>query len=320
MYRPEIRVLDCTIRDGGLINNHKFDFAFVRKVYETLAAAGVDYMEVGYKNSDKLFSRDEYGPWKFCDDELLWKLREGMESGPKLAVMVDIGRADLDSIKDRKDSPYEMIRVASYVRDIDKCIALVNRFDAQGYETTINIMASSRDSGSELDEALGQVQEESKAQVSYLVDSFGYYYQEQIVEMMSRYQAKITDKEIGIHAHNNQQLAYSNTIQAIIRGANFLDSTIYGIGRGAGNCTTELLLSFLRNPKYDIRPVLDIISSDFIPKKEKGDMEWGYIIPQMIAGAFNAHPKDAIAWRQKPSPDRDDYRAFWEKTVGFGLG
>lgn len=320
MYRPEIRVLDCTIRDGGLINNHHFDFAFVRKVYETLAAAGVDYMEVGYKNSDKLFSRDEYGPWKFCDDDLLWKVREGVENGPKLSVMVDIGRADLDAIKDRSDSPYEMVRVACYVRDIDKCIALVNRFHDQGYETTVNIMASSRDQGPELDEALGQVQNESKADVVYLVDSFGYYYQEQIDEMMLRYQAKIKGKEIGFHAHNNQQLAFSNTIQTIMRGANFLDCTIYGIGRGAGNCTTELLLSFLRNPKYDIRPVLDIISSDFIPMRERGDMEWGYIIPQMISGVFNAHPKGAIAWRQQPAPKRDDYRAFWEKTVGYGLG
>ena len=69
MFRPEIKVLDCTIRDGGLVNKHKFSHEFVRKVYKALAEAGVDYMEIGYKNSDKLFSRSEYGPWKFCDDE-----------------------------------------------------------------------------------------------------------------------------------------------------------------------------------------------------------------------------------------------------------
>ncbi|MCK4912416.1 MAG: nucleoid-structuring protein H-NS, partial [Candidatus Omnitrophica bacterium] len=68
MFREEIKVFDCTIRDGGLINNHDFDYRLVREVYKSLSAAGVDYMEIGYKNSKNLFSSSEYGPWKFCDD------------------------------------------------------------------------------------------------------------------------------------------------------------------------------------------------------------------------------------------------------------
>jgi len=219
MYRPQIRVLDCTIRDGGLINKHQFEFDLVRRLYQTLAAAGVDYMEVGYKNSDKLFSRDEFGPWKFCDDDLLWRVRDGVENGPKMSVMVDIGRADLDAIKNANESPFQMVRVACYAKDIDKCIALVNRFADQGYETTINIMASSRDRGPELDEALEQTEKESKANVVYLVDTFGYYYQEQIDAMVARYKKHIKTKEIGFHGHNNQQLAFSNTIQCIMNGS-----------------------------------------------------------------------------------------------------
>lgn len=317
MYRPQIKVLDCTIRDGGLLNKHQFSFDFVRKVYQVLAAAGVDYMEVGYKNSKKLFSESEFGAWKFCDDDLLWRLKDGIETGPKMSVMVDIGRADMDAIKKATDSPFQMVRVACYAKDIDKCIALVNHFDDMGYETTINIMASSRDRGPELDEALDQAERESKAQVVYLVDTFGFYYQEHIDELVKRYRKWVKTKELGFHGHNNQQLAFSNTIQCIMRGVNYLDSTIYGIGRGAGNCTTELLLGFLKNPKYDIRPVLDIIASDFIPMREKGDLEWGYVIPQMIAGVFNAHPEDAIQMRK--GPQKDDYRGFWERMVGAGL-
>jgi 4-hydroxy 2-oxovalerate aldolase len=319
MYRPEIRVLDCTIRDGGLINKHQFEFDLVRRLYQVLAAAGVDYMEVGYKNSDKQFERAEFGPWKFCDDDLLWRVREGVENAPKMSVLVDIGRADLDAIKDAKDSPYQMVRVACYAKDIDKCIALVNRFSDQGYETSINIMASSRDRGPELDEALDQSERESKAQVVYLVDSFGHYYQEDIDNMVQRYRKWIKTKELGFHGHNNMQLAFGNTIQAIINNVNYLDCTVYGIGRGAGNCTTELLLGFLKNPKFDIRPVLDIIASDFIPMREKGDMEWGYVIPQMIAGIFNAHPEGAISMRKQKGHERHDYRGFWEKMVGAGL-
>ena len=68
-YRPEIKVLDCTIRDGGLMNDHRFDLEFVKAVYEANAAAGVDYMEIGYKASKKIFRRDEHGLWKFSDED-----------------------------------------------------------------------------------------------------------------------------------------------------------------------------------------------------------------------------------------------------------
>ncbi|MCL2282675.1 MAG: aldolase catalytic domain-containing protein [Fibromonadales bacterium] len=314
MFRESIKVLDCSIRDGGLLNKHKFSFELVQKVYRTLALAGVDYMEAGYKNSDQLFSREEYGPWKFCDDDLLWKMKEGVENGPKISVMADIGRADMSKIKPKAESPYDMVRVACYAREIDKCIALVNEFHNMGYETTVNIMAASRDSGPELDEALDQVERESKADVLYLVDSFGYFYQESVDKMMKRYRRWVKTKEFGFHGHNNQQLAFSNTIQAILNHVAYLDCTIYGIGRGAGNCATELLLGFLKNPKYDICPILDIIASEFIPMQKEQGLEWGYIIPQMISGIFNSHPEDAIKFRK--GEDRDNYRKFWLHISG----
>lgn len=314
MYRPSIKVLDCTIRDGGLVNKHQFDFDLVQKVYRALASAGVDYMEAGYKNSDQLFSRDEFGAWKFCDDDLLFRMKDGVENGPKISVMADIGRVQMESIKKRSESPYDMVRVATYAKDIDKCIALVNHFNDMGFETTINIMASSRDSGPELDEALDQIEKESKADVVYMVDTFGYYYQEQIDALIKRYRKWIKTKELGFHGHNNQQLAFSNTIQCIMDDVNYLDATIFGMGRGAGNCTTELLLGFLKNPKYDIRPILDILSSDFVPMRERGDLEWGYIIPQMICGVNNSHPEAAIKIRK--TAQKEAYRAFWEQVVG----
>jgi len=314
MFRESIKVLDCSIRDGGLLNKHKFSFELVQKVYKVLAAAGVDYMEAGYKNSDQMFSREEFGPWKFCDDDLLWKMKEGVENGPKVSVMADIGRADMSKIKPKSESPYDMVRVACYARDIDKCIAMVNEFHDLGYETTINIMAASRDNGPELDEALDQVEKESKTDVLYLVDSFGYFYQENIDKLVKRYKRWVKTKKLGFHGHNNQQLAFSNTIQAIINNVDYLDCTIYGIGRGAGNCSTELLLGFLKNPKFDIRPVLDIIASDFIPMQHEQSLEWGYIIPQMITGIFNSHPEDAIKFRK--GNDRENYRAFWMQVSG----
>jgi 4-hydroxy 2-oxovalerate aldolase len=311
MYREKIKVLDCTIRDGGLINDHAFDLKFVRAVYKAVSDAGVDYMEIGYKNSHELFPEEKFGVWKFCDDDNIKRAIDGIESKTKIATMVDVGRVNPDDVKSASESPVAMMRVATYVKDIDKAIYLVNHFADKGYETTINIMAISKDRGPALDEALQQIQEESQANVVYVVDSFGALYQEPIEELVKRCKKYLKTKEVGFHGHNNQQLAFSNTIEAIIHDANYLDATVYGIGRAAGNCPLELLLGFLNNPKFDIRPVLDLIANEFIPLREK--IEWGYIIPHAIAGMLNEHPRAAIALRN--SAEKESYRKFYDSLT-----
>ena len=311
MFREKIKVLDCTIRDGGLINNHDFDIRFVREVYKALSAAGVDYMELGYKNSKKLFSPSEFGKWKFCDDSDINKVIDGIESNTKISVMVDVDRVDVDDIVPRKESPVQMVRVASYVKDIDKAIYLVNHFADKGYETTVNIMAISRALDNELNECLQQLEEESKANVIYIVDSFGALYQETTEFLIKKAKHILKSKEVGMHAHNNQQLAFGNTIEAIIHNANYVDGTVYGLGRAAGNCPLELILGFLKNPKFDIRPVLDLISKEFIPLREK--IEWGYIIPYAITGILDEHPRAAMALRS--SDKKENYREFYESLV-----
>lgn len=315
MFRKQIKVLDCTIRDGGLINNHDFDLRFVREVYKAISTAGVDYMEIGYKNSKKLFSPKEYGLWKFCDDDIISKVIEGVEPRTKISIMVDVGRVELEDVKPKKESPVDMIRTAAYVKDIDKAIFMANHFHEKGYETTINIMAISRDQGLELDEALHQIEEECKIDVLYIVDSFGALYQEPVERLVKLTKGILKTKEVGFHGHNHQQLAFGNTIEAIIHGANYLDGTIYGIGRAAGNCPLELLIGFLKNPKFDIRPILDLISHEFIPLRNK--IEWGYIIPYAIAGMMNEHPKAAMALRN--SEKKENYREFYESLLTTSL-
>lgn len=308
MYRQEIQVVDCTIRDGGLINNHHFSVEFVRDVYKALSDAGVNTMEIGYKNSNKLFSEKEFGPWKFCSDEILEQVIDGQKSNIKLSCMVDIGRVDMEDVKNADQSPVDMIRTATYVKDIDKAIDMANSFHDKGYETTVNIMAISRDRGHELNEALKQLEKEFQGEVINIVDSFGSLYQESTEELVNLFKELCPSKIIGIHAHNNQQLAFSNTIEAIIHGANSLDATIYGIGRAAGNCPLELLMGFLKNPNFDIRPVLDIIAKKFIPLRE--EIEWGYVIPFAIAGMMNEHPRAAIELRK--SAEKENYKEFYE--------
>ncbi|MDD5109359.1 MAG: aldolase catalytic domain-containing protein [Candidatus Omnitrophica bacterium] len=312
MFREKIKVLDCTIRDGGLMNNHDFDLRFVREVYKALSEAGIDYMEIGYKNSRRLFNPKEFGKWKFCDDQDIKKVIEGIQSRTKISVMVDVDRVDIDDVLPKKDSPVDMVRVATYVKDVDKAIFLANHFTDKGYETAVNIMAISRALDNELTESLQQLEKECKAKIINIVDSFGSLYQETTEFLIKKAKSILKTKEIGMHAHNNQQLAFANTIEAIIHDANYVDTTIFGLGRAAGNCPTELILGFLKNPKYDIRPILDVISKELIPLQKK--IEWGYFIPYAITGILDEHPRSAIALRE--SDKKENYREFYEKLVG----
>lgn len=292
MYRPEIRILDCTIRDGGLMNDHRFTTEVVRKVFDACSKAGVDYCELGYRCDKAQFDVNGFGPWKFCDEDQLRDV--AYEGGSKVSVMADVGRTDYKDIIPKKDSIVSMYRVASYCKDIDKAIDLGRHAKEQGYEVSVNIMSVSHVLEPDLDEALGQLAE-TNFDVVYLVDSFGYLYSEQVQYLADKYLRAFQDAniEVGIHCHNNQQLAFANTVEGIIKGINYLDGSVYGMGRAAGNCTTELLLGFLKNPRYNVQPVLDLIESEFI--KLQADLKWGYQIPYMVAGILNKHPRSAMA-------------------------
>ena len=258
-----------------------------------------------------MFSPEKFGPWKVCDDDVVAEVVDGIDTKTRISVMADIGRVDMANVKPADQSPVDMVRTAMYVKDVDKAIHMSNTFTDLGYETCLNIMAISRDQGPELDEALKQIEKESKANAVYIVDSFGTLYTETMVSVVKRFSAILETKEIGFHGHNNQQLAFANTIDCLINGGTMLDATIFGIGRAAGNCPLELLLGFLKNPKFDIRPILDIIAKEYVPLREK--LEWGYIIPYAIAGMLNEHPKEAMALRE--SANKDDYRKFYDSVL-----
>lgn len=224
-YRPELKVLDCTIRDGGLVNNSRFTDDFVRAVYDTCVAAGLDYMEIGYKNSPRLFPTDEYGPWRHCEEEDMRRVvgdHDSASTGLKLTAMADAGKCDWRTqIIPAKDSVLDVIRVACYVHQIPEAVAMIQHAHELGYEVTVNLMAISIVQEIEIHQAL-EVFVETPVSTIVVVDSFGALYREQIDNLCRTYLEAIGDsgKHVGIHAHNNQQLAFANTIEAIILGAN----------------------------------------------------------------------------------------------------
>jgi len=315
-YRPEIKVMDCTIRDGGLMNDHQFDHDFVRHIYQANVAAGVDYMEMGYKASKKFASRSEHGAWKFCDEDDLRRVVGDNQTAVKISVMADAERTDYHTdILPKSQSVVGMVRVAAYIHQIPSALDMIKDAHDKGYETTINIMAVSTVPEVELDNAL-EALVASPVGTLYVVDSFGTLYSEQVQYLMHKFLkfAKPAGKEIGIHTHNNMQLAFANTIEAIILGANMLDASIAGLGRGAGNCPMELLLSFLHNPKFNLRPVLHCVQHHVEPMRAK--LRWGYAIPYLVTGYLNQHPRTAMKFMEET--DGTDVVKFFDAATDEG--
>jgi 4-hydroxy 2-oxovalerate aldolase len=314
-YRPEIKVHDCTIRDGGLMNDHRFDDAVVRAVYDCCVAAGVDYMELGYKNSKRQFSKDDFGPWKFCDEEDMRRIVGDNPTDLKLSIMADAEKSDYkEDIPPADESVLDMVRVATYIHQIPIAIDMINDAHDKGYEVTVNLMAVSTVHENDLDEGL-QVLAQTPVSTIYLVDSFGAFYSEEVQSLTKKYMhaCEGTGKQVGIHAHNNQQLAYANTIESIVLGANRLDATIAGLGRGAGNCSLELLIGFLHNPRYRLRPILDCIEKHIEPLRDT--MHWGFDLSYMLTGLLNQHPRAAMAYLDKPKDQRESIVDFYDSVT-----
>ena len=306
--RQDIRVVDATIRDGGLCNNFRFDDKFIKDLYQANVKAGVDYMEFGYKASKEIFNEDDFGKWKFCNDSDIRKIVGDNKTGLKIAVMADVGRTDFQQdIIPKKDSPIDLVRIATYINTIPAAVEMIENCAKKGYETTINIMAVSKANTDDIKTAL-DILGQSPVNAFYIVDSYGALYPEQSRKLANLYceYADKYGKSVGIHAHNNQQLAFANTIEAMTQGVSYLDATVDGMGRGAGNCALELLLGFLKNPKYKVAPILKIIEEHTEKLKAEG-VKWGYDIPYMLTGQLNTHPRPAISYVKE---DRKDYSKF----------
>ncbi len=310
-YRPDIKVLDATLRDGGLVNNFRFTDEFVKKLYLANLKAGVDYMEFGYLASKDIFKEEDYGDWKFCDEASLRRIVGDNDTDMKIAVMADVGRCNLErDLLPKAESVIDMVRIATYITTMPAAIEMIEYCHSLGYETSCNIMAVSKTNTADLEIALDMLAK-SSVDVIYLVDSYGSIFPEQIQELTKLYLSFVenSDKKIGMHAHNNQQLAFANTIEACSMGASFLDATIGSLGRGAGNCAMELLLGFLKNPKYNITHILRFYEDHILKLREEG-LVWGYDIAYLLTGKMNLHPSSAI---QFTNEGRTDYADFYHR-------
>lgn len=289
MNGPGPLVLDCTIRDGGYLNEWFFEPKLVREVYRAVSKAGIDYCEVGFRGTEADFDPAKYGLWRRTPNELIVETVKGI-SGAKLAIMADFGKIAADDFEPADESPVTLVRLAAHKNAMRDALALLQAVKAKGYETSLQAMGYSGYSKEEQEE-LAAMLAGSGIDFIYVADSYGSLFPDQVPELIEALLTLKAEMRIGFHPHNSLQMAFANSIAAIEAGADIVDSSIFGMGRGAGNLPTEIIVTWLQErmpDKFNAIPVLDMVSRHFSPMQ--AELGWGYQLPFMLSGLFKCHP------------------------------
>jgi len=285
------KILDCTIRDGGYLNDWSFKDSLVRDLYSAVSKSGTDYVEIGFRNSKEYTDTSKLGIWTTTPESVV----EGVvknNSGSKVSLMIDYGKEDLDSIPNSSESKVSLYRVAAHKNKILDSLSLVEKIADKGYEVALQLMGVSRYNENDFVRIIKPIKD-SKLTYLYFADSYGSILPNEIegyIEILRE-----TDKLLGFHPHNNMQLALANTLEAIDLGIDIVDGTVAGMGRGAGNMQLETLIAFFQKSiseeKYNVLPILELINRHFLSLKSKHP--WGYSLPYMISGVYEVHPNYA---------------------------
>ena len=314
------KILDCTIRDGGYVNNWEFDKKLVREVYRALSKSGVEYVEIGFRGTEKYFDRNKFGLWRFTPEE---HIREATDNivGAKLALMADYGKIESEDFCEAKESVVDLVRIAVHKNNLKGAISLLEQIKEKGYDVSLNVMGYANYSENERKGLIGMLKNTELDYVC-IADSYGSLIPDQIMPLFEPL-LNIPDIKVGFHPHNSLQMAFANALEAIRCGVHIIDSTIYGMGRAAGNLPTEIIISFLEkhgSDRYNSIPVLNVIDSYFV-SMHSGN-KWGYQLPYMLSGMFQCHPDYAKSLiDHKEFTIEDIWKALnyikQEETVGF---
>jgi 4-hydroxy 2-oxovalerate aldolase len=285
--KKTVRIIDCTIRDGGHLNKWQFEDRLVQASYFAASRSQVDYFEIGYRNDLNISNLGKYG---YCRDKEIARLFKSL-TNCRLLCMIDAGKYSGYKIANRGKSriPFTGIRVAAYPHEAKQAINLIEQVYDKGYEVFLNLMASSEWT-SENFETITRWPKKHILEAVYFADSFGSYVMSDIGAFINKLR-NYGFKNIGFHSHNNVQMAFANTIYAIEKGIDYVDASIYGMGRGAGNLPIEILLSYLaktRYKEYNVAPYLDVIERFYLALFDK--YKWGYSLEALMSGIKNIHP------------------------------
>jgi 4-hydroxy 2-oxovalerate aldolase len=291
-----VKLLDCTLRDGGYYNTWDFDTELIIAYLKAVNSLPVDMVEIGFRSmpgNSKKFK----GGCAYCTDAFIRSLE--IPNGLRLAVMVN--GTDLTNYPDGVEkavdrlfgpaeiSPLELVRIAVHVHKVEETLPAIIRLNELGYRTTLQLMQIAGLSKDEV-EQLAEVCSEFPLDVLYFADSLGSMVPDDINQTVKALRTH-WQGELGFHAHNNMQGAVANCIRAVAQGVTWIDGTVLGMGRGPGNAPTEYLAIEMETrwgKKMHHTPLLDLIGKYFKPMRQK--YGWGPNPYYYMAGKFGIHP------------------------------
>ena len=298
-----LKVLDVTLRDGGCVNNFNFGTAYMNKILHSLEAAQVDIIEVGYIDEKKgsIKGRTQYLSEKCIETSLNLEKKQDIS----YVAMIDYGKFDIDNLQNRNVSGIDGIRLAFHKKNRFEAIDLGKKIIEKGYDFYVQPMITLRYSDAELLELIQYVNDNiPTANAFYIVDSFGEMRPNDMCRIMNLVDHNLNlDISIGFHSHNNLQLSYSNAISLLQFATNrevIIDSSIMGMGKGAGNLNTELLLEHLNlyyGKTYSISPLLEVI--DKVVNQLHSEFYWGYAIEYHLSSVNHCTPSYASYFYNK---------------------
>lgn len=292
-YPKRINLLDCTLRDGGCVNDFNFGYVAMNKIKKAIEKSGVEIIELGYINEKKGTEEERT---QFIDIPSVNKFLNKKQKDTKYVVMIDYGTYDFSNLPNRDENGIDGIRIAFHKKDYKNAIEAAKTVLSKGYEVFIQPMIILSYSENEIIDLVKLVNHEvSNITAFYIVDSFGqmrYGDCTRILNIVDQYLYK--DIKIGFHGHNNLQSAYSNSLELISNDINrefILDCSLNGMGKGAGNVPTELVMNYLNSSykkNYDLIPTYKIIND--VIKDFKHEFSWGYSVNFLLSAINGCTP------------------------------
>ncbi len=289
-----IQILDCTLRDGGYVNNWEFGEETIYSILSKLIEANIDIIECGFLSNKKSTTKDIsiYNDLAFINQTLATLTKKN-----NLACMINFGEVPIENLPVYNGQGVDILRIAFHKQHLKEALDYCRKVQAKGYKVFVQPMVTSSYDETELDFLIQEINSIGP-QAAYIVDSFGTMRKNELLQLFQLFDLRLNANiNIGFHSHNNLQLAFSNAQELIQHSTErtlIIDSSAFGMGRGAGNLCSELLILHLnenRKTNYRILPILEIIDRFLNPIFIK--KPWGYSVPFYLASANNCHPNYA---------------------------
>jgi len=283
-----MKLLDCTIRDGGYYTKWDFDRDLIKSYLLLIDKLPIDYLEVGYRSIEK----DEYlGEYFYLNNLTIKNIKK--YTSKKLAIMINAKECiDIEQLLSGLKDDISLVRISTDPDKIEFSLKLARELKFAGFKVSINIMYITKVINSHaFFNSLKNI--ETKIDFLYLVDSYGSLYPNELENIIKNIQRK-TKVKLGFHGHNNLELSFANTLISINNGVDMIDSTILGMGRGAGNLKTELILSHLKS-KYNLDVDLNILGDlveIFQPLLKQ--YKWSTNLAYMVSGSYALPQKEVM--------------------------